>query len=78
MPNKHLSLLYSIGCRLLLLLLQNVFMFAVPPSVVPDYNDVVPPAQQMWLGRIDERVRVRGLCFGGVVVWRYKKCLVLQ
>jgi hypothetical protein len=42
----------------LLLLPQNVFVPPVAPSVVPDYSDVVPPEQQMWLGRIDERVRV--------------------
>lgn len=42
-----------------LLLLQDCFLNPVTPAVLPDYAQVVPLEQQMWLSRIGERVRTQ-------------------
>jgi hypothetical protein len=35
---------------------QNLFLDAVAPGVLPDYEAWVPQERQMWLKRIGERV----------------------
>jgi hypothetical protein len=55
-----------VNCTLLLpvtayclLCVQDAFYKAVPPTLLPDYSQVVPPERQMWLERIKQRVGLR-------------------